>query len=106
MKIKNVKGSSKVSPNPPKDYQSWLEYWEKNKDFMLDPKLKYYCPGCKKLFLREDFDGCHVQKVDSDDQKWYVIPLCSGCNHRTEEMDVDENLLLNVPSNLNVTYKD
>lgn len=28
MKIKNVKGSSKISPKAPSGYTSWRNYWE------------------------------------------------------------------------------
>ena len=106
MKIKNVKGSSKVSPNPPAGYESWLDYWEKNFGQTLDPDKWYDCPGCGKNIQRKNFDGCHVQKVDSTDQKWYIIPLCDSCNHTKDEPDVDADLLIDVPSNLNVTYSD
>ena len=106
MKINNVKGSSKVSPNPPSGYKSWLDYWEQNHGQILDPNGWYECPGCGESFQRKDFDGCHVQKVDSTDNKWYIIPLCDSCNHTTEELEVKEGLLLDVPSNLKVTYKD
>lgn len=104
MKIKNVKGSSKVSPNPPTGYDSWLEYWEINHRQKLDSNIQYNCPACERPFYRKNFDGCHVQKVDSKDQKWYIVPLCDSCNHATGELDVNEGLLLDVPSNLKVTY--
>lgn len=106
MKIKNIKGSSKVSPNPPHGYDSWLDYWEKNFGWSFDPTKYYKCPSCGRLFLRKKFDGCHVQKVDSTDQKWYIIPLCDSCNHIKEEPDVEVRLLIDVPSNLNITYSD
>ena len=106
MKIKNVKGSSKISPNPPKGYDSWLEYWEVNHGQVLDPKKWYSCPACGRSILRKSFDGCHVQKANSIDKKWYIVPLCDSCNHTTEEKDVNESLLLDVPSNLDVSYLD
>ena len=62
MKIQNVKGSSKISSRPPSKYSSWLNYWEEEANFMFDPEEYYNCPSCGELFLREDFDGCHVQK--------------------------------------------
>lgn len=106
MKIKNVKGSSKVSPNPPSGYKSWLEYWEVNSRNKLNSFQYYSCPACGRSFLRMNFDGCHVQKVDSDDKKWYIIPLCDSCNHTKGEPDVDASLLIDVPSNLKVTYSE
>ena len=106
MKIKNVKGSSKVSPNPPKGYESWVEYWEKNHGQILDPKKWYDCPACGKSVQRMNFDGCHVQKDEATDKKWYIIPLCDSCNHRKDSFDVNGNLLLDVPSNLTITYSE
>lgn len=94
-----------MSPNPPAGYESWLNYWEVNKHFVFQTDKRYFCPACGKSFYRKNFDGCHVQKVDSTDKKWYIIPLCDSCNHTTEEPDVKEELLLEVPSNLKVTYK-
>ena len=100
MKIRNIKGSSKVSKNPPKDYTSWLEYWEVNANRKLKTGIKYKCPACGQAFERKDFDGCHVQKVDSTDQKWYIIPLCDSCNHRNDTPDIGDIRLVDVPSNL------
>lgn len=105
MKIKNVKGSSKVSPNPPVGYDSWLHYWEFNYGNSLKG-IKFACPACGIRFSRDRFDGCHVQKVGTTDKKWYIMPLCDSCNHRTDEPEIDGGLLIDVPSNINVTYKD
>ena len=100
MKIKNINGSSKVSAEPPVGYTSWLNYWEIQAKFTLVEGKKYKCPACKNDFERKNFDGCHVQKVNSIDKKWYIIPLCDKCNHRIDTPDIDERLLINVPSNL------
>lgn len=54
----------------------------------------------EKKITRKNFDGCHVQKCGLVDRKWYVMPLCDSCNHRTDMFSVDEKLLLPVPSNL------
>lgn len=99
MYIHNVKGSSKISTDPPKPYESWLSYWEDKANCRLDPNIYYKCPACGKATLRKDFDGCHVQKANSDDKSWYIVPLCSSCNHRTDTFDVNVKLVP-VPSNL------
>ena len=104
MLIKNVKGSSKISPNPPSGYRSWLNYWELNFGQILEVGKQYECPACHNYFYRSNFDGCHVQKVGYIDNKWYIIPLCDSCNHRIDNPEVDDNLLIDVPSNLNVTH--
>ncbi len=99
MFIHNVKGSSKVSVKPPKPYDSWLSYWENKSNCKLEANTYYKCPACGKATLRKDFDGCHVQKAYNYDQRWYIVPLCSSCNHRTDTFDVDVTLVP-VPSNL------
>ena len=94
--VHNVKGSSKVSSKPSFPYSSWLNYWE----CMKLSALPYYCPACGKVVTREHFDGCHVQKLDLTDFKWYIIPLCDSCNQRKDMFSVDEDLLVPVPSNI------
>lgn len=51
--------------------------------------------GC----IKTDLVGAHVQKAYSIDQKWYIVPLCSSCNQRTDTFEVYETLVP-VPSNL------
>ena len=99
MLIHNVKGSSKISAKPPKPYDSWLSYWEDMANCKLDANTYYKCPACGASTLRKDFDGCHVQKAYSTDKSWYIVPLCSSCNHRTDTFSVDV-ALVPVPSNL------
>ena len=97
MLIENVKGSSKFSNTLPYPYNSWLDYWEVNANFKLNPNQPYKCAACGKSFYRSDFDGCHVQKVADITKKMYIIPPCSGCNHRNDYFFVNENLLVPAP---------
>lgn len=97
MKIRNVKGSSKVSGRPPQPYSSWLNYWEIKANFSLDRNQLYNCPACGKAFYPKDFDGCHVQKASFFDWTWFIVPLCSSCNHSTEIMEIDNDVCM-VPS--------
>ena len=106
MKIRNVKGSSKISPKAPSGYTSWRNYWESIFGQTLEAGKKYQCPACKEWYTRDHFDGCHVQKVGSTDKKWYIIPLCDSCNHTKDEPDADADLLIDVPSNLTITYSE
>ena len=98
--IHNVKGSSKISQKPPFPYGSWLQYWEGKTGNRIEPNTLYRCPGCGKSITRENFDGCHVQKLNVLDKKWYIVPLCDSCNHRTDAFSVNGELLFPVPSNL------
>ena len=105
MKIRNVKGSSKVSGRPPQPYSSWLNYWEIKANFSLDRNQLYNCPACGKAFYPKDFDGCHVQKASFFDWTWFIVPLCSSCNHSTEIMEIDNDVcMVSSPSNLFEVY--
>lgn len=106
MKIRNIQGSSKVNEKPPRGYSSWLDYWEVNANRKLQTGIKYKCPACRNAFERANFDGCHVQKVDSTDSKWYIIPLCNSCSHRIDIPDIGDIRLVDVPSNLGKDKSD
>ena len=95
--VQNASGTSRFSK--PKNFNSWLEYWEHHCWALSIDKL-YKCPACGNLFYRQDFDGAHVIKVFSKSREMFIVPLCSGCNHRTDFFTVDGRLLLPVPSNL------
>ncbi|MCD8291539.1 MAG: hypothetical protein LUC91_08595 [Prevotella sp.] len=100
MRVKNVKGSSKVSGKAPSPYNSWLQYWEVQSGTKLKDDIYYTCPACREKFKKSNFDGAHVQKVNNMDRNWYITPLCSGCNHREIEFEVHNDDLVPVPSNL------
>jgi hypothetical protein len=90
MFVKNVNGSSRWPA--PSGYTSWLDYWEKKSG-----KSVSICgaENCSKRNLV----GAHVQKVYGTDKKYYITPLCSSCNQRTDEFDVVWDLIP-VPSDL------
>ena len=89
-RVKNVIGSSRFPA--PLGYSSWLDYWEKKTG-----TRKSIC-GASDC-CNHDLVGAHVQKVNSIDKKWYITPICSRCNQRTDEFDVIWDLVP-VPSNL------
>lgn len=98
-RVKNAIGSSTVSPNPPAPYKSWLDYWEGESNTRL--RAIYFCPACETITSRANVFGCHVQKVGfTSDKSWYIIPLCNSCNRRTDNFDINDILLVPVPSNL------
>lgn len=90
-KVKNVNGSSRFSA--PAGYDSWIEYWE------AQTKEKASSCGATDCSNKKDLEGCHVQKVLGNDQHYYITPLCSACNKRTDEFYVNSELVP-VPSNL------
>lgn len=95
--VKNVSGTADLQP--PYPYDTWLEYWEGKTGNRLNPFTQYNCPAgdCKNVCYRADLDGCHVQKVIDNTNTVSIVPLCSGCNHRTDYFFVDENLLVPAP---------
>lgn len=88
MKVRNVNGTSRFSPKG----GSWLDYWKEQTG-----ESPYYCAanGCYET----DLVGAHVQKVNSIDKCYYIVPLCRSCNQRTDEFEVNKKLVP-VPSNL------
>ncbi len=99
MKVKNLNGSSRFPL--PRACKSWISYWEMNKN-PLSLSVIYLCPACRRKLSCNDLDGAHVIKVDAADKNVYIVPLCRSCNQRADSFEVDESLLLPVPSNLNV----
>lgn len=93
LKLKNVNGSSRFSS--PAGYNTWLDYWEAKSGKNASRCSATDCHQSGRWNLV----GAHVQKVYSYDNSWYIVPLCRGCNTRTDEFYVDETLVP-VPSNL------
>lgn len=90
MYVKNVIGSSKFPK--PRGYNSWLDYWKAKTG-----ESPHYCSADN--CWRTDLVGAHVQKAYSYDQSWYIVPLCTSCNQRTDTFNVSATLVP-VPSNL------
>lgn len=82
--VKNLNGTS--DNKVPSGYTSWLNFWEKN-----SKKKASECSHCNKSAVL----GAHVQKANSTDRSWYIVPLCCGCNCKpsTEEFTVYEELV-------------
>lgn len=95
VKIKNINGTSKekYAKSYPKEYKSWLDYW--------DDKCWYQRPYlCANENCINDVEvGAHVIKESSEnDRSWYIIPLCKKCNHPSNKdyFKVDEDYLVPV----------
>ena len=89
MYVKNVNGSGRFAP---RGYDSWLDYWKAQTG-----EKPYYCAADN--CLGTDLVGAHVQKTNSTDKNWYIVPLCKSCNKRTDTFNVSKTLVP-VPSNL------
>lgn len=86
-KVKNINGTSRFNS------RVWLDYWEEQTE---GKATRCGAIDCKS---KEELVGAHVMKANSSDKKYYITPLCKGCNKRTDEFDVDTELVP-VPSNL------
>ena len=71
IKIRNMEDTSKLKCEVCK---KWITHWEK-----LSGKTPKICSNVE-CNDDKDFDGAHVQKVTGNDNKAYIIPLCSKCN--------------------------
>ena len=94
--VKNYNGSGKQFPNP-NCCNSWIEHWNINK-YPDGSKIAGFCRGCDAKI--KDLNGGHVIKVDSSDDKLYIIPLCDKCNHNYDaEFIVDDSDLISANCN-------
>ena len=80
MKVTNINGTSEHDCS----CGSWLKHWENyNSAKQSKPIL---CPACG-LHLVEV--GAHVQKYNSSDKIWYIVPLCKSCNNKSSYTILD-----------------
>ena len=78
-KIKNLNGTgAERYKDPPKGYSSWKSWWEAQAGRSFSTCS---CSGCTSKAAV----GAHVQKSGSADKKWYIVPLCSACNHKSSD---------------------
>ncbi len=82
-KIKNINGTSDTTCK----CGSWLKHWEK-----FSGQTTQYCTEIK--CTNKDLVGAHVQKADSTDNNWYIIPLCNSHNQSTGIMEVSDSYKL------------
>ena len=86
VEVKNIHGST---DNEPKGYNSWKDFWE------AQTGRRFVLCSCKTCFNPATV-GAHVMKANSDSRKWYIVPLCDGCNHEENVFSVHENDLVPV----------
>lgn len=83
MKVKNKEGTKDL-----KCYcASWLAHWER-----FSGQIATYCKEVN--CWSRDLVGSHVIKVDSNDQKTYIVPLCKAHNKSTEEIEIGTTTLV------------
>lgn len=56
---------------------NWLKYWENATGMKAQ-----WCHrvDCISPLLAKATDGAHVQLDNSNDDHWYIVPLCHKCN--------------------------
>ena len=52
---------------------NWIKYWE---DATGQKAGLCHKVGCISMAT----DGAHVQLSNSDDRRWWIVPLCHKCN--------------------------
>lgn len=79
--VKNINGTSQSSEKC--NCGSWLNHW------MIIGRYKKpdYCAivGC----VNPPTEGAHVQKTGTNDQSWYIIPVCHHHNmQKNQELSI------------------
>ena len=88
MKVKNIDGSSKAPfKQPPQGYDSWIAYYKNMLNYSDSKNLCCANIDCSKK--NKKIVGAHVRKVDSNDKKWYIVPLCISCNGISSCTEID-----------------
>jgi hypothetical protein len=90
-KVKNIDGTSDTKCK----CGTWLDHWKK-----FSGQTVTYC--CEKTCTNKELVGAHVQKADSTDSYWYIIPLCHSHNKTTGELELSDGYRL-VRANKQVT---
>ena len=102
--VANAPGSDYDS-TVPYGYDSWIDYWNKNRY----PKNDYKASRCRNCGTEtNDLDGGHVEYcIRGNDGKWrydktkgvYITPLCAECNNpgNTKVFEVDNLDLIKAP---------
>ena len=82
-KVKNINGTS--------DNKclcgSWLQHWKN-----FSNQTVTYCSEIS--CLNKDLVGAHVQKSNTIDEHWYIVPLCKTHNKSTSEIEIGDSIKL------------
>lgn len=87
-KVRNLREGSRSG--------NWIQHW-KDATGITDPGECHNVDCHEKATV-----GGHVQRVDANDNTWYIVPICQSCNcQRGAEMTVEGPLVGCVdPSNI------
>ena len=77
MKIENISNKIEDTCN----CGSWLEHWYKFSNEKINHCQASACTEPVKY-------GAHVQKADSHDRNWYIVPLCKSHSKSTYHVDL------------------
>ncbi|MGF1764398.1 hypothetical protein [Aliivibrio kagoshimensis] len=87
MKVKNIKAI-----NHENESVSWLHHWQEFSEAKLGMCVERSCISLATV-------GTHVQKSESSDDGWYIVPLCKAHSKKIgEELKLFGNPL--VPANM------
>ena len=93
MRVNNING---ISDNACK-CGSWLGHWKK----FSGQSLTTFCP--QVTCVQRATVGAHVQKDNSGDSSWYIVPLCTTHNGKKgKSLDISDNVDL-VSANVSET---
>jgi hypothetical protein len=93
MKVKNINGTSQNTCK----CGSWLDHWKK----FSHQSISQYCS--EKTCIKKPEVGAHVQKDNSTDAGWYIVPFCNTHNGETNEsLEIVDSVAL-VSANVSVT---
>ncbi len=93
MRVKNINGTSDNTCK----CGSWLEHWKK----FSSQTLSSYCSEVK--CTKKPEVGAHVQKDNSTDTNWYIVPFCNTHNGETgKSLDIVDSVKL-VSANVSET---
>jgi hypothetical protein len=68
-----VRNLQEVSHSPTCGCKTWLQHWENNSGKNAKTCSALDCSQAAEV-------GGHVQKRNVNDDSWYIIPICKGCN--------------------------
>jgi hypothetical protein len=79
--IININGTSDNSCS----CDSWLDHWNRfsGQNARICSVIDCY---------RTDIVGAHVQKYNSTNRNWYIVPLCREHNQSTNDLEISENV--------------